>query len=147
MPSGARANAGQHRFLHGASPIASREATPRAPARKTAPLSLSNAASLDLLSSEEQHLCSALRLLPKPYLVVKESYIRENERRKGNLKRRDARKMMKIDVNKAGRIFDFLVASGMLTLSYDLVAKVAGAAGATGQAVNGHGMPEVAQIA
>lgn len=27
--------------------------------------------------------------------------------------------MMKIDVNKSGRIFDFLVSSGMLRLSYD----------------------------
>jgi hypothetical protein len=27
--------------------------------------------------------------------------------------------MMKIDVNKSGRIFDFLVSSGMLCLAYD----------------------------
>jgi transcriptional adapter 2-alpha len=52
---------------------------------------LANAASLDLLSSEEQHLCSALRIMPKPYLLIKEIYIRENERRHGLLKRRDAR--------------------------------------------------------
>ena len=55
------------------------------------PLNLANAASLDLLSPEEQQLCSALRILPKPYLLLKELYIRENERRKGLLKRRDAR--------------------------------------------------------
>ena len=55
------------------------------------PLNLSNAASLDLLSTEEQSLCSSLRVLPKPYLTIKEMYIRENERRKGLLKRRDAR--------------------------------------------------------
>ena len=29
------------------------------------------------------------------------------------------RRMMKIDVNKSGRIFDFLVSAGMLILSYD----------------------------
>jgi transcriptional adapter 2-alpha len=29
--------------------------------------------------------------MPKPYLSIKEMYIRENERRKGLLKRRDAR--------------------------------------------------------
>ncbi|WVQ94642.1 hypothetical protein IAU59_001722 [Kwoniella sp. CBS 9459] len=84
-----------------------------------APLNLANAASLDLLSTEEQSLCSSLRVLPKPYLLIKEMYIRENERRHGYLKRRDARKMLKIDVNKSGRIFDFLVSSGMLQLSYD----------------------------
>lgn len=56
-----------------------------------APLNLANAASLDLLSTDEQSLCSQLRLLPKPYLSIKDLYIRENERRHGGLKRRDAR--------------------------------------------------------
>lgn len=59
-----------------------------------APLNLANAASLDLLSPDEQSLCSILRLLPKPYLTIKEMYIRENERRKGLLKRRDARSVL-----------------------------------------------------
>lgn len=83
------------------------------------PLNLANSASLDLLSSEEQSLCSTLRVLPKPYLTIKELYIRENERRQGLLRRRDARKMLNIDVNKSGRIFDFLVQSGMLVLAYE----------------------------
>jgi len=105
-------------------------------------LNLANAASLDLLSYEEQALCSSLRVLPKPYLTIKEMYIRENERRTGLLRRRDARyetnldflsptdsdgtdrRMLKIDVNKSGRIFDFLVTSGMLTLAYDPAAKL-----------------------
>ena len=56
-----------------------------------APLNLANAHSLDLLSFDEQSLCSQLRILPKPYLSIKEMYIRENERRHGGLKRRDAR--------------------------------------------------------
>lgn len=131
MRTGARVNAGQHRFLHGTPPPGaaghgdrgSRDPTPRAPGhtgrKPPAPLNLANAASLDLLSSEEQNLCSTLRVLPKPYLMIKETYLRENERRKGLLKRRDARKMMKIDVNKSGRIFDFLVANGILKLMYD----------------------------
>jgi len=55
------------------------------------PLNLANAASLDLLCNEERSLCSSLRIMPKPYLSIKEMYIRENERRKGLLKRRDAR--------------------------------------------------------
>jgi transcriptional adapter 2-alpha len=55
------------------------------------PLNLANAASLDLLSLDEQALCSQLRILPKPYLCIKDEYIRENERRRGGLKRRDAR--------------------------------------------------------
>lgn len=84
------------------------------PLTPATPLNLANAASLDLLSSEERILCSHLRVLPTPYLTIKELYLRENERRKGLLKRRDARKMLKIDVNKSGRIFDFLVSSGMM---------------------------------
>lgn len=55
------------------------------------PLNLANALSLDLLSSEEQQLCSSLRLMPKPYLSIKQTFIIENERRRGLLKRRDAR--------------------------------------------------------
>jgi transcriptional adapter 2-alpha len=132
--SGARINAGQHRFLHGTPPPGSkpddrgsRDPTPRVPGhggrKPPTPLNLANAASLDLLSTEEQNLCSTLRVLPKPYLMIKETYLRENERRKGLLKRRDARKMMKIDVNKSGRIFDFLVANGILKLMYDPTVK------------------------
>jgi transcriptional adapter 2-alpha len=34
--------------------------------------------------------------------------------------------MMKIDVNKAGKIFDFLVSSGILCLSYDPTQKAQG---------------------
>ncbi|WWC97054.1 hypothetical protein V866_003931 [Kwoniella sp. B9012] len=130
--SGARINAGQHRFLHGGMGTPppgldpkSREPTPRAlpmsvGRKPPAPLNLANAASLDLLSSDEQVLCSSLRVLPKPYLTIKELYIRENARRNGCLKRRDARRMLKIDVNKSGKIFDFLVDHGILVLKYDI---------------------------
>ncbi|KAK4687393.1 transcriptional adapter 2-alpha, partial [Tremellales sp. Uapishka_1] len=144
-----RINAGQHRFLHGTPPpsnFASREPTPRIPGhggrKPPTPLNLANAQSLDLLSTEEQSLCSTLRVLPKPYLTIKEMYIRENERRNGLLKRRDARKMMKIDVNKSGRIFDFLVSSGMLSLSYDPSVKGLGPGkeGHVVQVTNGNGM-------
>nr|XP_019050277.1 transcriptional adapter 2-alpha [Kwoniella bestiolae CBS 10118]OCF29207.1 transcriptional adapter 2-alpha [Kwoniella bestiolae CBS 10118] len=130
--SGARINAGQHRFLHGGMGTPppggdpkSREPTPRviptSVGRKPpTPLNLANAASLDLLSHDEQLLCSSLRVLPKPYLAIKELYVRENARRSGCLKRRDARRMLKIDVNKSGKIFDFLVDQGILVLKYDI---------------------------
>ncbi|WVN85796.1 uncharacterized protein L203_100947 [Cryptococcus depauperatus CBS 7841] len=134
LSTGARINAGQHRFLHGAMgtppPEKNREHTPRAPPaagrKPPQPLNLANSASLDLLSSEEQSLCSILRVLPKPYLTIKELYIRENERRKGLLRRRDARKMLNIDVNKSGRIFDFMVQNGMLVLAYEPQGKKGG---------------------
>lgn len=72
--------------------------------------------------------------MPVGYLTIKEGLVVENQRRHGLLKRRDARlvfslgaglryrKMNRIDVNKSGRIFDFLVSQGMLPLAYDPVA-------------------------
>lgn len=47
--------------------------------------------------------------------------------------------MMKIDVNKSGRIFDFLVSSGMLVLSYDPAAVAAAAAAAAASGGGGGG--------
>jgi transcriptional adapter 2-alpha len=56
-----------------------------------APLQLSQADALALLTPEEQELCSSLKMLPRPYLVIKETYIVENARRGGMLKRKDAK--------------------------------------------------------
>jgi transcriptional adapter 2-alpha len=55
------------------------------------PNSLAAASSLDLLSSAEQSLCANLQILPKPYLVIKDTLLRENARRGGSLLRKDAR--------------------------------------------------------
>jgi transcriptional adapter 2-alpha len=57
----------------------------------TAPLSLSQADALTLLTVEEQELCSSLKILPRPYLVIKETFVVENARRGGMLKRKDAK--------------------------------------------------------
>lgn len=116
--SGARTNAGQNRFLHGTPPPADRSGGNNVPPPKgtaarrpgeltydpmpvcsvgpklisvVAPLNLANSQSLDLLTGEEQALCSQLRVLPKPYLAVKELYLRENALRHGGLRRREAR--------------------------------------------------------
>lgn len=86
-----------------------RELTPKnssAPApgpagrKPPAPLNLANSPSLHLLTPAEQTLCSTLRILPKPYLVIKETLVREYARRGGKLRRREARDLVKIDVNK-----------------------------------------------
>ncbi|KAK9450639.1 uncharacterized protein V1518DRAFT_411298 [Limtongia smithiae] len=71
------------------------------------PLDISHAADLDLLSAAEQQLCSQLRILPKPYLVIKETLFRELLRTGGILKKRTARELIKIDVNKTARIYEF----------------------------------------
>ncbi|KAI0688183.1 hypothetical protein BC835DRAFT_1373796 [Cytidiella melzeri] len=78
------------------------------------PLNLANSPSLHLLTPEEQTLCSQLRILPKPYLVIKETLVREYARRGGKLRRREARDLVKIDVNKTSRVWDFLVQAGFM---------------------------------
>ncbi|KAG6844382.1 hypothetical protein H0H87_007286 [Tephrocybe sp. NHM501043] len=102
-----------------------REATPRLPVsvppvrRPPAPLNLANSPSLHLLTPGEQTLCAGLRIFPKPYLVIKETLVREYARRGGKLRRREARDLVKIDVNKTSRIWDFLVQAGFLKINND----------------------------
>ena len=84
-----------------------------------APLNLANSPSLHLLTPPEQALCSQLRILPKPYLVIKETLVREYARRGGKLRRREARDLVKIDVNKTSRVWDFLVQAGYLKITTD----------------------------
>ena len=55
-----------------------------------------NATDLHLLTREEQELCSVLRILPKPYLVMKEGLIREAMKSGGGLKRRAVREVCKV---------------------------------------------------
>lgn len=68
--------------------------------RNPNPLDISNAADVHLLTPAEQTLCSQLRILPKPYIAIKETLFRELMRNGGNLKRRQARELLRVDVNK-----------------------------------------------
>ena len=85
-----------------------------------------------MLTPEEQTLCSQLRILPKPYLVIKETLVREYARRGGKLRRREARDLVKIDVNKTSRVWDFLVQAGFLKVGNTDVQATAAAAAASG---------------
>ncbi|ESK94029.1 transcriptional adapter 2 [Moniliophthora roreri MCA 2997] len=101
-----------------------REGTPKpsgtAPVRKQhQPLNLANSPCLHLLTPGEQTLCSQLRILPKPYLVIKETLVREYARRGGKLRRREARDLVKVDVSKTARVWDFLVQAGFLKITQD----------------------------
>jgi len=102
------------------SPCQSSEAILISPISLAPPLNLANSPSLHLLTPAEQALCSHLRILPKPYLVIKETLVREYARRGGKLRRREARDLVKIDVNKTSRVWDFLVQSGYLKITNDL---------------------------
>lgn len=81
------------------------------------PLNLANSPSLHLLTPGEQILCSQLRIFPKPYLVMKETLVREYARRGGKLRRREARDLVKVDVNKTSRVWDFLMRTGFLKVN------------------------------
>ena len=68
------------------------------PLSGTQPLRLTNenATDLHLLSKEEAELCSVLRLMPKPYLVIKEGLIKEAMKSGGGLKRKLAKEVCKV---------------------------------------------------
>lgn len=57
--------------------------------------------------------------MPKPYLAIKETLVREYARRGGQLRRREARNLVKIDVNKTARIWEFLHQAGFLQSALD----------------------------
>ncbi|KAG7695696.1 hypothetical protein KL930_003693 [Ogataea haglerorum] len=77
--------------------------------RGNQPLDISQALDYDLLSDEEKVLCSNLRILPKPYLAIKETFFRELLRTGGVLKRKIAKELIKIDPAKTMKIYDFFV--------------------------------------
>ncbi|MCJ1260286.1 Transcriptional adapter ada2 [Lobaria immixta] len=70
------------------------------PLSGTLPLKLTNenATDLHLLTKEEAELCSVLRLMPKPYLVIKEGLIKEAMKSGGGLKRKLAKEVCKRDI-------------------------------------------------
>jgi SWIRM domain len=76
-------------------------------------LDITDAEGFELLSTSERNLCSILRLLPKLYLSIKETLIAAHQKY-GYLKRAQARGLIKIDVNKTSRIYDFFVTAGWI---------------------------------
>lgn len=80
---------------------------PKTPRKPPQPLNLAKAPSLNLLTPAEVQLCSALRILPQPFLLIKSTLIAEFIARGGKLTRRECRTLVKIDVNKLGKVWDF----------------------------------------
>jgi transcriptional adapter 2-alpha len=52
--------------------------------------------------------------LPKHYIVIKDTIVRESLRL-GYLSTRDAQAMLNIDVRKTGRLYDFFVSAGFVS--------------------------------
>jgi transcriptional adapter 2-alpha len=86
------------------------------PLPNTVPLKFSkeHAADLQLLTPEEREVCSILRIMPKPYLAIKENMLREAMKQGGSIKKRVAKEISRIDVTKGGRLFDFFVHCGWI---------------------------------
>ncbi|KAL9046341.1 MAG: hypothetical protein Q9214_000801 [Letrouitia sp. 1 TL-2023] len=55
-----------------------------------------NAADLHLLTKEEADLCTTLRIMPKPYLAIKEGLMKEATKSGGGLKRKLAKEICKV---------------------------------------------------
>ncbi|CAI4038301.1 hypothetical protein SMKI_04G6430 [Saccharomyces mikatae IFO 1815] len=68
---------------------------------------IQHASDYALLSNDEQQLCIQLKILPKPYLVIKEVMFRELLKTGGNLSKGACRELLNIDAIKANKIYDF----------------------------------------
>lgn len=58
-------------------------------------------------------LCQVVRLVPGAYLEYKQALLNEC-RRQGGLRLAQARSLIKIDVNKTRKIYDFLIKEGYI---------------------------------
>lgn len=82
--------------------------------RKTAPpLAIKGLPKYEKLSADERELCSVVRIVPTNYLDFKQLLITESKKN-GYLRLAQARILLKIDVNKTRKIYDFLVEKGYI---------------------------------
>lgn len=75
------------------------------------PLDVAGLPSYEKLTIKERELCRNVRLVPLTYLELKDILIAEHKKM-GHLKLQVARRLLKIDVNKTRRLYDFLVEEG-----------------------------------
>lgn len=76
------------------------------PGRPGAPIDVTFYPGSDLLTDEEFEVCCVLRLTPQQYFASRKTLV-ENHRRIGFYRKSAAQKMLKIDVNKTGKLYDF----------------------------------------
>uniref|UniRef100_A0A131XYL6 Transcriptional adapter n=1 Tax=Ixodes ricinus TaxID=34613 RepID=A0A131XYL6_IXORI len=81
--------------------------------RRAPPLQVEGMLGYEKLTPNERELCANLRLVPETYLLFKSLLISEYEKL-GCLRLANARAIIKIDVNKTRKIYDFLVAEGVV---------------------------------
>lgn len=82
--------------------------------KQSVPLDIVDLPGYHLLSDGERTLCSNIRLIPRNYMEIKNLLITENNKL-GFLRLLDARRIVKIDVNKTRKIYDYLLAEGFIS--------------------------------
>lgn len=75
------------------------------------PIEIEGMPGYEKLESKEMELCRNVRLVPLTYLDLRDTLIAENKK-SGCLKLQTARRLLKIDVNKTRKLYDFLVQEG-----------------------------------
>lgn len=71
------------------------------------------------LTDDEKLICSQVRLPPVVYMDYKKILLAENAST-GYLRLADARKLVKIDVNKTRQLYDFLLKHGFINVPIPL---------------------------
>lgn len=66
------------------------------------------------LSEKEKDLCRSVRLIPASYFSLRDTLVAE-QKRCGCVKLQAARRLLKIDVNKTRKLYDFLIEEGFIT--------------------------------
>jgi len=75
--------------------------------RSVVPLDLEGQPGFQLLSKQEQDLCRNYQVMPQQYMLIKEALLREYLKT-GDLTKTTATQLFNIDVDKSGKIFEFL---------------------------------------
>lgn len=77
------------------------------------PLDIVGMPGYEKLNAKEKELCRNIRLVPISYTELKDTLVQENAKT-GSLKLLTARRLLKIDVNKTRRLYDFLIQEGYI---------------------------------
>uniref|UniRef100_UPI00358F3FC5 transcriptional adapter 2-alpha isoform X2 n=1 Tax=Myxine glutinosa TaxID=7769 RepID=UPI00358F3FC5 len=81
--------------------------------RNAPPLDLTGLPGTEKLTENEKELCRQVRLVPESYLMHR-AVLEAESRKQGGLRLARARSLIKIDVNKTRRLYDFLLKQGFI---------------------------------
>jgi transcriptional adapter 2-alpha len=79
--------------------------------RSALPLDIVGMPGYERLTAEERELCSEVRVFPEMFLEIRQIMVSECQKNNG-LRLADARPVVKIDVNKTRKLYDYFVETG-----------------------------------